>query len=464
MHNDASLSLEHDVEDLAAHAAALLREFHGTLSSTSPVAAFPVDEELLAEAVRPPGALPGEAKQLLNFLAHAATASQQSMSPRFVAHVPSGGLPSSAVAQFLAGGLNPYTAIPYQAPVLVAMEQQLMRWLCDLFGLDAGATGTMTTGSSLAMLSAVVAARHNKVGDDLSKATAYVGANAHHCAAKALRIAGIPAARVRVVPADPYTGMDPAATARMIADDRADGLHPFLLIATAGSTGTGAIDTLPALGSLARERDLWFHVDAAYGGGFQLTFRGRWRLAGVDTADSINLDAHKSLFLPTGTGILLVNDAETLHSTYAEPAPYLTDVSPSTAFPVLADLGMELSREFRAPRLWLPLHLHGTDFFRDALDRMLDLALYAHTRLSSDPRLETGPLPTLSIVTFRLRDVDEHGNREFLRAVNATGRASMSSIELDGYWLRLCLLNQRIRTEHVDELIDTVTRVADGRR
>src|SRR5690606_29540312 len=211
----------------------------------------------------------------------------------------------SALADMIAQIANRYTGVAQTAPALVALEHGLLTWLAGLFGLPPGAGGLITTGASPATLSAVVAARHAKLGDDLHGATLYVAEHTHHSIAKAARIAGLPATAVRTVPTTPDLRMDPDAAAGLIAADRAAGLRPFLLTGTAGTTSTGTIDPLPALADLARHENLWYHVDAAYGGGFQLTERGRAALTGIQHADTIAFDPHKSLFMPYGTGILL---------------------------------------------------------------------------------------------------------------------------------------------------------------
>jgi aromatic-L-amino-acid/L-tryptophan decarboxylase len=206
------------------------------------------------------------------------------------------------------------------------MEHGVLSWLCRQFGLPATAGGLITTGGSLATLAAVVAARHDRLGEDFTGGTLYVTAHTHHCVAKAARVAGLPAAAVRVVPTTGDLRMDTAAAAAMIEADRAAGRRPFLLVATAGSTDTGTVDPLPGLSELAARERLWFHVDAAYGGFFQLTTRGRAALTGIGAADSVVLDPHKGMFLAYGTGVLLVADTAPLREAHSGQAHYLQDI------------------------------------------------------------------------------------------------------------------------------------------
>jgi aromatic-L-amino-acid decarboxylase len=290
------------------------------------------------------------------------------------------------------------------APGPVAVEHGVMRWLCEVFGMPEGAIGMATTGGSMATLSALVAARHDRLGDDFTDGTLYVTEHTHRCVAKAARIAGFRDDQLRIVTTTPELRMDVDAAAELIAADRSSGRRPFAIVGTAGSTDTGAVDDLARLGELARGEELWFHVDGAYGGFFQLTERGRRRLSGIERADSIVLDPHKGLFLPYGTGVVLIRDAATLRAPFASRGQYLQDLRAATELPDYADLGPELTRDYRGLRLWLPLHLHGVAAFRQALDEKLDLAAMADSLLRHDERIELPWRPDLTVVAFRLRD------------------------------------------------------------
>jgi aromatic-L-amino-acid decarboxylase len=252
--------------------------------------------------------------------------------------------------------------------------------------------------------------------------------------------------------------MNVAAAARQIVADRRAGLRPFLLVGTAGTTDTGAIDPLTELAELARKEELWFHVDGAYGGCFQLTARGRARLAGIEAADTVVLDPHKGLFLPYGTGVLLARNAATLRAAYADDAHYLQDLDDDRALPDYADLGPELTRDFRGLRLWLPLHLHGVAAFRQALDEKLDLTEYAYRELAGHPVLEVPWPPELSVVVFRLPSGDTD-NQRFLDRINATKRLFLSSTRIEGrFYPRLCILSHRVHATHVEEAVGVIRR------
>lgn len=310
-----------------------------------------LSDALQTELLAPPGEAPKPLGGLLDQWRTAAAHAVETAGPSYLAYIPGGGLFTAALAELLAQGFNRYTGVSGLAPGPVALEHGVLRWMCDVFGLPAGSGGITTTGGSLATLAALVAAREDRLGDEFSDGTLYVTAHTHGCVAKAARIAGFRAERIRTVPTTAERRMDWSAAERMIAADRAAGLRPFALVGTAGTTDTGTTDDLPELGGLARREGLWFHVDGAYGGFFQLTERGRQRLTGIETADSIVLDPHKGMFLPYGTGVLLTRDVATLRAPFASRGQYLQDLDEDGGLPDFADLSPELTRDFRGLRL-----------------------------------------------------------------------------------------------------------------
>jgi aromatic-L-amino-acid/L-tryptophan decarboxylase len=408
----------------------------------------------------PPGEGEADFEILLDMFSAAAGRAVETAGPRFAAYVPGGGLYASALAEFVARSLNRFTGAPDIAPELVAMESGILRWLCDEFRLPEASAGVVTTGGSMATLSAIIAARFQRFDEDFSKGTIYVTQHTHHCVAKAALIAGFPARRVRKVPTTVDLRMDVAKASLMINQDRDAGLRPFFLVGTAGTTDTGTVDPIADLASLAAREDLWFHVDGAYGGFFQLTQRGQRVLSGIEFADSVVLDPHKGLFLPYGTGALLVRDSGTLRAAYADYGAdhaYLPDHNSDQELPDFGALGPELTREFRGLRLWLPLHLHGLGAFRAALDEKLDLAADAYRVLSQDDNLEVPWAPDLSTVAFRLREGDNDANERLLEKVNATGETFLSKTSIQGRtMLRLCILSHRTHREHADRIVNVI--------
>lgn len=418
--------------------------------------------ELLDELARPPGEEAGRLEELLALTMRAAAASYETAGPSYLAYVPGGGLFTAAVAELLSVGLNRYTGRATPAPALVRQEESVLRWMCDLFGFPAGSQGLLTTGGSISNMIALAAARERHAEGSVDRATVYVGEHAHGSLAKAARTVGIGRERVRTVPSTDDLRLDVDALAALVEDDRRAGLTPVCICAAAGTTNTGTVDPLPEVAAVARDAGVWLHVDAAYGGFFQLTERGAERLRGIDAADSITLDPHKSLFLPFGTGALVVREAAALHRLFAEEADYLQDLGDSGGIPDFDTLGPELTREYRGLRVWLPLHLHGVGAFRRQLDEKLDLARTAYAALAEDGRFETPWSPDLSIVAFRLRGADDRKQRALLDAINASQRVLLSSTRIGGRtYLRLAILSFRTHADRLAEVLDIIARAAD---
>lgn len=386
-------------------------------------------------------------------------------SPGHLAYIPGGGIYHSALADFLAAVTNKYAGIFFTGPGPVRMENQLVRWAADLVGYPAQAGGSIASGGSLATLTAVTTARdaHGLRGADYASAVVYLTTQAHHAVDKALRIAGLGEAHLRYVPLDERHRMRPDALARAIADDRAAGLRPWLIAAAAGATDTGAVDPLDALADVAAREGCWLHVDAAYGGFFMMTEEGRSVLAGIGRSDSVVLDPHKSLFLPWGAGMVLVRDAGALVAAHAGSGSYMQDAlrgDPGEISP--ADVSPELSKPFRALRMWLPLMLVGTAPFRAALEEKLLLARYFHREVQA-LGFEVGPAPDLSIVTFRWAppgvsvERANEVNEAIVNAVRRDGRVFLSSTMLDGrFTLRMAALSFRTHRRTIDLALDVL--------
>ncbi|WP_019069003.1 pyridoxal phosphate-dependent decarboxylase family protein [Streptomyces hokutonensis] len=432
-------------------------------SLLSPQAEAELGETLLA----PPPARGGDLKALLARLDEAADCALESAGPGHLAYIPGSGLYSAALAEFYNRAVNRYGGLASVAPALAALEESVIRWMArEVCGLPEGSGGLLTSGGSMATFSATVAARHDRLGEDLAGGTVYTTAFAHHSVAKAARLAGIRAAHIRTVPHTPDLRMAPEAAAAMIRADRDAGLRPFLLVATAGTTDTGTVDPLPQLAGLARREDVRFHIDAAYGGFFRLTARGAERLAGIEQADSVTLDPHKTLFMPFGTGALVVRDLAALHAAHDGTGSYLQDMA-GAGVPDSGRLGPELTHEIRGLRAWLPLHLHGVNAFREALDEKLDLAEHVHDTLSGIAELEVLQRPELSTMIFRVRPVGgsraaaeraDAASRRLLERINGHRRIVLSSTVVDGrYTLRVCVVSHRTHHDRITEALQIIT-------
>jgi aromatic-L-amino-acid decarboxylase len=416
---------------------------------------------LLAELSEPPPETPRELGTLLDRTRRAAAAAYETAGPSYLAYIPGGGIFTSALGGFLAAGLNRYTGKATPAPALVALEESVLRWMCNLFGFPAGSQGLLTTGGSISNLIALSAARTRHAEGQVDRATVYVGEHAHSSVAKAARTVGIPRAHVRVIRSTRDLRLDVEHLRALIAEDRSAGLIPVCICAAAGTTNTGTIDPLAEVAAVAEAAGVWLHVDGAYGGFFQLTGRGQERLAGIERADSITLDPHKSLFLPFGTGALVVRSANALRCAFTEEAACLRDLGDGGALPDFDALTPELSRDFRGLRLWLPLHLHGVGAFREQLDEKLDLAALAYETLAADPRFDLPWTPDLSVVAFRLAGGSDDVQLRFLERINASQRVLLSSTRIDGQiYLRLAILSLRTHEERIREALEIIDRAA----
>jgi aromatic-L-amino-acid decarboxylase len=408
-----------------------------------------------------PPELGGDLDALLSDVMRAASHAYEPAGPGYLAYIPGGGLFTAALASYLSLALNRYPGLWAPSPAVVQIEENVCRWLCELFRMPAGSQGILTSGGSMANFSAIVTARHSKLGEDISLGIYYVNDQTHTSNAKAAKLAGLPRANLRVVPTDDRLRMDVGALRSMIRSDRADGLRPFVVVANAGSVHTGAIDPLDEISEICREQDVWMHVDAAYGGFFQLTERGRSAFAGIERADSITLDPHKGMFLPYGTGALVVRDGDALRDAHFEGASYLQDLAADDVLPNYTDYSPELSREWRGLRVWMPLKLHGVSAFRDALDEKLDLTRYLYDSLADDHALELPWEPQLSIVAFRLADGDDEANRRLLERINAPRRIFCSSTVIrDRFVIRACIVVHRTHRDRIDEAIEIIRKAA----
>ena len=391
-------------------------------------------------------------------------ASLNTASPGYLAYVPGGGLFHSAVADLIADATNRYVGVWQAAPALVEIEANVIRWLCSMLDLPAEAAGVLTTGGSLANLFAVITARRERLPPEFLQGVAYASDQVHHSVLKACVLAGLLPARVRSVQTDAAYRIDVGALERAIEADRAQGLKPFLVVASAGTTNTGAVDDLVGVADVAEARGMWLHADAAYGGFFALTDRGKKALVGIDRYDSITLDPHKGLFLPYGTGCLLVRDREALRRAHTMHASYLPPMQAEPDLFDFCEMSPELSRDARGLRVWLPLKMHGAATFRAALDEKIDLAQRAADALRAMPGIEMVAEPQLSLLAFRHRPAGmgdgpalDELNRRLLASINARQRVLLTgALVRGGFALRICVLSFRTHADRIDACVDDI--------
>jgi len=392
-------------------------------------------------------------------------ASFNSAGPGYLGFVPGGGLFPCALADLIADTANRYTGVWNASPALVQLEANVLDAFRQWMGMPETTRGLITTGGSMATLSAIVSARHELVGEHLRDGVIYTSSQAHHCVGKAAQLAGILRDRQRLIEVDDRLRIRVDALAEAIDRDRRAGLRPFLVVSAAGTTNTGAVDPLDAIADLCHREGLWHHCDAAYGGFFHLVEELRPTLSGMSRADSLTLDPHKGLFLPYGTGALLVRDGEALRRAHTAHAGYLPPQVDDRYDP--AQYGPELSRPFRGLRVWLPLVLFGLARFRGALREKHELARWGAERLVSDPRFEIVEAPPLSLFAFRFRPhpdaTEEETNlatRALLERVNAERKVMLTGATTqDRFYGRICVLCFRTRRPHVAEAVEALHRL-----
>lgn len=389
-------------------------------------------------------------------------------------YIPGGGILPSGLGDFLAAVTNQFAGIFFAGPGAVRMEHDLIRWMCRLVGYPKGSLGNMASGGSVANLVAFVTARDARgiKAQDVPRAVIYLTSQVHHCVHKAIRIGGMAEAIVRYVDLDANFRMRADLLRNMVAEDQRAGLRPFLVVGTAGTTDTGAVDPLAEIAALARQYDMWFHVDAAYGGFFLLsTLRGpegrplRDRFQGIELSDSVAIDPHKGLFLSYGLGAVLIKDVRSLHHSHFYRATYLQDASSAIDEFNPADLSPELTKHFRGLRMWLPLQLFGLEPFVAALDEKILLCRYFYEQVQT-LGFAVGPYPELSVCIYRFIPADEDANAFNLRLVDAVhrdGGVFISSTTIDGtVWLRLAVLCFRSHLSQIDYLLQLLARETKG--
>ncbi|MSP82671.1 MAG: decarboxylase [Alphaproteobacteria bacterium] len=386
--------------------------------------------------------------------------------PRYFAFVPGPNNYVGAMADALASGFNAFCGTWLESAGAAEVELVTLDWLRQGMGLPDGFGGLFVSGGSVANLTALAASRTVMLDDRIEGAVAYGSDLTHRALDKAFRILGFRSEQFRRLPCDDEGRLPVDTLGHAIATDRAAGLRPFCVVANAGTTNTGAVDPLPEIARLCRSENLWLHVDGAYGAAAALTRHGRARLAGIGDAHSLVIDPHKWLFQPYEAGVVLVRDMAWLRRAFAIDADYMQDTAPSTGEINFCDHGIQLTRGFRALKLWMTIKVFGLDALTAAVQRGIDLAETAGRLIAAHPRFEVVTPPSLGVVTFRYRPaaaLDEGEidslNRRIVAAMLDDGFALVTSTLIRGRTvLRLCTINPRT-TE--GDLAATLARLAD---
>lgn len=385
--------------------------------------------------------------------------------PRFFAFVPSPSNYVSTLADALTSGFNVFAGTWMGAPGATEVELVTIDWLRQICGLPPGAGGLYISSGSMANLVGLAAARHRHLGDRIEGAVIYASDQTHSSVERALRVLGFAPEQLRSLPADGHFRLPVRAVEQAIEADRAAGRTPFCVVANAGTTNTGAVDPLDEIADLCARENLWFHADGAYGAAAALSPEGRDLLRGLERVDSLALDPHKWLFQPYECGCVLVRDMEWLRQTFAVHADYLQDVEASGEIN-LCDYGIQLTRTFRALKLWMSVKVFGADAFAAAITRGIELAERAETLLRASPCWQILTPAQLGIVTFRYRpdgrsnEAIDDLNTRLITALHDTGFAMISSTVLQGRTvLRMCTINPRTTETDLAETIALLERL-----
>ncbi|MGZ8607422.1 MAG: pyridoxal phosphate-dependent decarboxylase family protein [Actinomycetota bacterium] len=461
---DRPLRLDASREEALEHAVKLVTEAWRSFDTYRPEEP-PLDERVrdLLRADLPESPTP--VHEALDDTARILDESIAQPRPRYFAFVGSSGLEIGAIADLLAHTYDVNLAVDARAATVT--ERQAVRWVARFVGYPGSCAGAFTSGGTISNTSALAAAREFALpksrfeGLEGHRVAVYCSAEVHYSITRAVETLGIGSRNLRAIPLGPDRGLLPEALAEAIDRDRAEGITPIAVVATAGTTLTGAIDPMDAIADVCEERGVWLHVDGAYGLPAASIRPALFR--GVERARSASVDAHKWLYLPKACGVVLVRDQQDLLASFAHEEGYL----PHQRHELHAvDITFEYSRPFRALKLWLAMRAHGAQAFRDAIERNLHEAHLLWETVEARPDFEALGEPTLSIVPFRhvprgVTDVNAH-NQRLADALQADGRFWIASALVDGeVYLRPCFVNFRTTEEDVLDLVEVAAELGE---
>jgi aromatic-L-amino-acid/L-tryptophan decarboxylase len=466
--SSSPLDLDHETMRRLGHQVADIVADHLANIRSEPVIATAPRAQLNAALLRAPPSQPSDFDSIVATLQqHVFPYHAREPHPGFLAYIPSCPTFPALLGDWIATGYNFFAGVWPVAAGPNQIEMVVLEWIREWMGLDAKAGGLLTSGGSAANTTAVVAARHAAVenGGDIRKLVVYTSAQAHSSVVRAAWVAGIARDNVRIVEMDDRFRMKSDDLLRSIADDRAGGNEPFLVVASAGTTNTGSVDPIDEIADVCAGESLWLHVDAAYAGFAALTAEGRDQLGRLDRADTLTLDPHKWLFVPFECGCLMARDPSRLADAFRIAPEYLRDVEPGEEEVNFADRGVQLTRYSRALKIWVSVNYFGTEVIASAIQDAMDRARLLESLVASAPDFEILSPAQFGIVCFRARpaSLDEEEldslNERINAHVVAGGRFLISSTRLHGrFSLRMCTLGYRTTDEDIRNLFETIQR------
>ena len=378
--------------------------------------------------------------------------------PRFFAFAPGPSNFVSVMADTLASGFNVFAGVFLESSAAAQIEVTVLDWLRQLCGLPESAGGVLVSGGSVANLTALSAARQTVLGDDWRDATLYCSDQTHSSIRRAVSMLGFRASQLRQIPSDEAFRLSAEQLRRAVRQDRDNGFYPFCVIANAGTINTGAVDPLSDIAEVCKQERLWFHVDGAYGASALLTVEGKAALRGLERADSLSLDPHKWLFQPYEIGCVLVRHRRKLAETFQVLPEYLKTILSAGNGINFSDYGPQLTRSFRALKLWMSIKAFGLDAFRRGVEIGVENARFAEDQLRAGERWEVVTPASLGVVTFRYRPsgVSEAAVNRINLAISercrSSGFAMVMTTELRGKTiLRICAINPRTTKLDISE-------------
>lgn len=415
---------------------------------------------------------PTEANEILDFILKEVLPKSNIVThPKSYSFVPGPSNYVSVIGDILATGFNVFAGGWVGSPAAAELEIVTMNWLLKLFKFPAKkGGGIFTSGGSMANLTALVTARQQCCDDDFSKAIIYMSDQAHSSNIKAIRVLGFKKEQIRIIPTDLEFKMAINKLKNAIAKDKLEGLKPFCIIASAGTTNTGTVDPLNEISAICKKESIWFHIDGAYGGAAILSKLGKKVLSGIEKADSLTIDPHKWMFQPYEMGCLLVRNHKWLSRTFSEKPEYLRDIEGNASEINFYDHGIQLTRRFRALKLYMSVKTFGLSAFRKAIDYNITLAEQVEKGLRESPNWEVISQATLAVLNFRYhpiksglseKEIDQLNQFISEEIVKSKEALLVTTVLQHQVVLRMCLINPRTTLSDVKDTLHKCEALAD---